>query len=49
MLYPKKYKIDKENKIIEYLNYIKDSIIILLSAFSSYNSFILFLEQTFHF
>ena len=49
MLYPKIIENKEKNKITEKLEYIKEIILVLLKAFSNYNSFILFLQQKFHF
>lgn len=49
MLYPKTYKENKENKLIEKLKYIKGSIFSFFRAFKNCNSFILFIKQKFHF
>lgn len=49
MLYPKHSVNRKENNLLERLELIKESFIIFINAFRSYNSFILFIKQKFHF
>lgn len=49
MLYPKKCTIRKRKFLREGLIYIKECFIVLLKAFSSYSSFLIFMEQKFHF
>lgn len=49
MLYPKKYIKSKENKILEKIDYIKECFFVIIMAFKSYNSFVLFLKQKLHF
>lgn len=49
MLYPKVIKNKEKNKFIEKIEYIKESILVLLKALSNYNSFIMFFKQKFHF
>ena len=49
MLYPEIYIIKQEKKFIDILIYLKECFLILVKALSSYNSFVLFLKQKFHF
>lgn len=49
MLYPRIYVEKEETIFIEKLKYIKESLLEIIKIFSSYNSFLLFIEQKFHF
>lgn len=49
MLYPKDNVKKEENVFKQKLEYIKQNVIIVIQAFRNYNSFVLFIEQKFHF